>query len=201
MRETTKKWNLDRDIKFSHRVTETIWLEELGKWQVSIQTGGRILVEYADLLISGQGVLEYVARSYFFFCMVSSANHRDQLANGGGQILRPSTTFKVKNATLLIGTILLIIPTRLLRLSATAHPGFKLSLSWLNSLTRRLSVFRGVPTSFIHPSPQQPYLGVTIPAKTLNIRIPRNKNSLRNPGSTGIIERISLILSIRVSQG
>ncbi|OQV09345.1 hypothetical protein CLAIMM_13475 [Cladophialophora immunda] len=58
MQATTKKWNLDRNIKFNHRVIEAVWQEESGKWKVTIQNGGRHLVEYADLLISGQGVLD-----------------------------------------------------------------------------------------------------------------------------------------------
>lgn len=65
MRETTKKWNLDRDIKLSHRVVEAVWQEESGKWKVTIENGGQRLVEYADILISGQGVLEYVTPSPF----------------------------------------------------------------------------------------------------------------------------------------
>lgn len=62
MQETTKKWNLDRDIKLNHRVLETVWQEENGKWKVTVENGGQRLVEYADILVSGQGVLEYVTQ-------------------------------------------------------------------------------------------------------------------------------------------
>lgn len=138
---------------------------------------------------------------FFFFCLASSANLHYQLANGSGQISMASTISKAKNVTLLIGTILSITPTRPLRSSEMVHLGFRLSLNWLNSITRMLSVFRGVLTSCIRPSPQQPYSDATIPAKTLNIRISRNKSSPRNPRPIGTIERRLLILSIRVSQG
>lgn len=58
MKATTKKWDLDRDIKFNHRVVEAVWQQEPGKWKVTIQNGNQQLVEFADLLVSGQGVLE-----------------------------------------------------------------------------------------------------------------------------------------------
>lgn len=54
---TVQKWNLDRDIKLNHRVMETMWQEDLGKWKVTVENSDRTFVEYADILVSGQGVL------------------------------------------------------------------------------------------------------------------------------------------------
>ncbi len=55
---TTKKWNLDRDVKLNHRLLEAIWQEETGQWKCTIQNGERQWVEYTDILISGQGILK-----------------------------------------------------------------------------------------------------------------------------------------------
>ncbi|KAL6247334.1 hypothetical protein RBB50_005680 [Rhinocladiella similis] len=54
---TTKKWNLDRDVKLNHRVLEAVWQEDIGQWKCTIQHGDRQWVEHTDILISGQGIL------------------------------------------------------------------------------------------------------------------------------------------------
>jgi cation diffusion facilitator CzcD-associated flavoprotein CzcO len=55
------KWNLDRDVKFNHKVISTICQEDLGHWKVSIESGREKLAEYADTLVSAQGVLKWVS--------------------------------------------------------------------------------------------------------------------------------------------
>lgn len=55
---TTKKWNLDRDVKLNHRVLEALWQEDIGQWKCTIQHGDRQWVEHTDVLISGQGILK-----------------------------------------------------------------------------------------------------------------------------------------------
>ncbi|KIW81843.1 hypothetical protein Z517_04869 [Fonsecaea pedrosoi CBS 271.37] len=58
IRATVKKWNLDRDVRLHHRVTEAIWQQETGRWRVTVEKpGGETSTEYADVLVSGQGVL------------------------------------------------------------------------------------------------------------------------------------------------
>lgn len=62
MKMTARKWNLDRDVKLNHRVTETVWQEDLGQWKLTVvqknaDGTGHTFVEYADFLISAQGVL------------------------------------------------------------------------------------------------------------------------------------------------
>ncbi|KAK3113607.1 hypothetical protein LTR53_008935 [Teratosphaeriaceae sp. CCFEE 6253] len=54
---TAKKWNLDRDVRLDHWVREARWLDDRGQWQVTVESQGRRFVEYADVLLSGQGVL------------------------------------------------------------------------------------------------------------------------------------------------
>jgi cation diffusion facilitator CzcD-associated flavoprotein CzcO len=52
-----KKWNLDRDVKLNHWVRETRWMDDRGQWRVTIEHDGQRWDEYADVLLSGQGVL------------------------------------------------------------------------------------------------------------------------------------------------
>lgn len=52
-----RKWNLDRDVKLGHEVVGTQWLEDRGQWRLSVVHNGQRREEYADVLLSGQGVL------------------------------------------------------------------------------------------------------------------------------------------------
>ncbi|KAK3055301.1 hypothetical protein LTR09_003854 [Extremus antarcticus] len=54
---TTRKWNLDRDVKLNHWIREARWLNDRGQWKLSLENDGRRWDEYADILLSGQGVL------------------------------------------------------------------------------------------------------------------------------------------------
>ena len=57
---TTKKWNLDRDVKLKHRVHSAEWQADRGQWKVVVENldTGVETVEYADILVSGQGILK-----------------------------------------------------------------------------------------------------------------------------------------------
>ncbi|GAD93961.1 hypothetical protein AN0025.2 [Paecilomyces variotii No. 5] len=57
IKATTKKWNLDRDVRLEHKVLEAIWQEDRGQWKLTVENDGQKFVEEADFLISGQGVL------------------------------------------------------------------------------------------------------------------------------------------------
>lgn len=57
MKATTKKWNLDRDVKLNHRVVEAVWQEEEGHYTITVENEGRRFQTTADVLISCQGVL------------------------------------------------------------------------------------------------------------------------------------------------
>ncbi|RVX74236.1 hypothetical protein B0A52_02068 [Exophiala mesophila] len=58
IKSTVQKWNLDRDVKLNHRVTEAIWQEESSQWKLTVEKNGQeTFIEYTDILISGQGVL------------------------------------------------------------------------------------------------------------------------------------------------
>lgn len=58
MKDTVQKWNLDRDVRLSHKVTQTLWLEERSEWEIKVETPDGEKTLYADILVSGQGVLK-----------------------------------------------------------------------------------------------------------------------------------------------
>ncbi|KAJ9611624.1 hypothetical protein H2200_004808 [Cladophialophora chaetospira] len=57
MKRTAQKWNLERDIKYNHRVTGAYWQETRGQWQVIVEHDNTVIEDYADILISAQGFL------------------------------------------------------------------------------------------------------------------------------------------------
>lgn len=57
MKQTAKKWNLDRDLKLDTKVVGAHWQEEAGKWKVTVEHKGIQRNEYCDVLISARGVL------------------------------------------------------------------------------------------------------------------------------------------------
>lgn len=58
MKKTAQKWDLERDIKYSHRVTGAYWQEDRGQWQVIVEHNNTVIEDYADILISAQGFLK-----------------------------------------------------------------------------------------------------------------------------------------------
>lgn len=65
---TAGKWNLDRDVKLEHEVVEARWLEDEGQWRLNVQHHGQEQIHYADILLSGQGVLVYVCPAGSSYC-------------------------------------------------------------------------------------------------------------------------------------
>ncbi|CAI7581799.1 unnamed protein product [Penicillium crustosum] len=57
IQQTTRKWNLDKDIQFNSRVTKTVWDDEAGKWKVEVNQGGTIMHDEADILVNASGFL------------------------------------------------------------------------------------------------------------------------------------------------
>ena len=58
IKKTAKKWDLDRDVQLSSKVTSAVWQEELGRWKVTVQSEEQTREEYAEVLISAQGALK-----------------------------------------------------------------------------------------------------------------------------------------------
>ncbi|KAL2877112.1 hypothetical protein SGCOL_007734 [Colletotrichum sp. CLE4] len=57
MKDTVRKWNLDRDLQLNTKVVGAVWQEELGQWKVTVEHQGEQRDEFCHVLISAQGVL------------------------------------------------------------------------------------------------------------------------------------------------
>lgn len=58
MKKTAQRWDLERDIKYNHRVVGAHWLEDQGKWKVLVEYEGGRFETLADILVSAQGFLK-----------------------------------------------------------------------------------------------------------------------------------------------
>lgn len=57
IRDTTTKYNLDEKVHFNTKVTETIWNNTKGKWDIKVEHNGQTITDEADVLINGAGIL------------------------------------------------------------------------------------------------------------------------------------------------
>ncbi|KAJ9608745.1 hypothetical protein H2200_006516 [Cladophialophora chaetospira] len=57
IKRTAQKWDLERNIKYNHKVVRAEWLPDIGNWKVTVEHSGLQRDEYCDVLISSQGVL------------------------------------------------------------------------------------------------------------------------------------------------
>lgn len=55
--KTVKKWELDKNVRFNHRVKEARWDEDTSRWRLKIQHGNQEFKDHADILISARGFL------------------------------------------------------------------------------------------------------------------------------------------------
>lgn len=99
-------------MKLNHKVTEAVWQEELGQWKVTVDNGGRAFFEYADFLVSAQGVLRYVDFCFSFYIIRMMLKKISFSALGVGPILRTLTNLRVTNAIQPHGTRIMTIPVR-----------------------------------------------------------------------------------------
>lgn len=60
MKKTAQKWNLDRDVKYDHRVAGAYWQEARGQWKIIVEHNGSSFEDFADIFVSAQGFLKYV---------------------------------------------------------------------------------------------------------------------------------------------
>lgn len=61
MKNTTKKWNLDRGLQLNTKVVSAEWQEDDGQWRVTVEHDGQRRTEFCHVLISAQGVLVHEA--------------------------------------------------------------------------------------------------------------------------------------------
>ncbi|KAF6800227.1 cyclohexanone 1,2-monooxygenase [Colletotrichum sojae] len=57
IKNTVRKWNLDRDLQLNTKVVGAQWQEDIGQWKVTVEHQGQRRDEYCHVLISAQGVL------------------------------------------------------------------------------------------------------------------------------------------------
>lgn len=55
--KTIKKWELEKNVRFNHRVKKARWHEGESRWQLVVQHGDEQFTDYADILISARGFL------------------------------------------------------------------------------------------------------------------------------------------------
>lgn len=58
MKKMAQKWDLERDVKYDHKVTGAHWQHSRGQWRVQVEYDGVTFEDYADILISAQGFLK-----------------------------------------------------------------------------------------------------------------------------------------------
>lgn len=57
MKRTVDKYNLARDVKFSHQVIHAEFNEQEGQWHIKVRSDNIVLEDTCDILISGTGQL------------------------------------------------------------------------------------------------------------------------------------------------
>lgn len=64
-RSVAQKYELYRFIKLSHKVVEAKWDEDQGIWNITVEdlTTGNIIHDWCHFMITGSGILKYVAYS------------------------------------------------------------------------------------------------------------------------------------------
>ena len=107
MKEICDKWDLRKNIQFNTRVVATEWLEEEGKWKVTVEKGGQRRDEYADILVSAQGFLRWV---YLEQCTLRMAV-LTLIAAGSGPTSLEFTVSRATKYILQTGITALITPT------------------------------------------------------------------------------------------
>lgn len=59
--DVVAKHNLAKYAKFQHEVQEANWIDEMGKWEITIMRNGNandIFHDYADFFVNGYGTLK-----------------------------------------------------------------------------------------------------------------------------------------------
>ncbi|KAH8804478.1 hypothetical protein F5884DRAFT_734835 [Xylogone sp. PMI_703] len=57
IKRTTAKYNLDKHVKFNSKILSTIWNDEKGKWDITVEINGAVQQDEADILVNGAGFL------------------------------------------------------------------------------------------------------------------------------------------------
>jgi cation diffusion facilitator CzcD-associated flavoprotein CzcO len=58
IKNTSKKFDLRKNIRFNSKLLEAKWNEEKGKWQVKVVQAGAIINDEAEVVFNASGVLK-----------------------------------------------------------------------------------------------------------------------------------------------
>lgn len=58
IKRTVYKYNLDKQVQLNSKVLSTIWSDETGKWDRTLDVNGSVKQDEADILINGSGFLK-----------------------------------------------------------------------------------------------------------------------------------------------
>jgi len=58
MKNIAQRWDLERNIKYSHKVKGAYWQNDRSQWRVVVEHNGVEFEDFADVLISAQGFLK-----------------------------------------------------------------------------------------------------------------------------------------------
>lgn len=81
--KTTDKYGLRDKITFNTKLLQAAWDEGDGKWKLTLEQGGSLIEDVADIVVDGSGILKYAT--------ITSGRHvRDLLGtvNGNGPMSR-----------------------------------------------------------------------------------------------------------------
>jgi cation diffusion facilitator CzcD-associated flavoprotein CzcO len=59
LKDTAKKHDLEKNIKYNHMVQSATWNEEDGVWDLEIKGPDGIINDHCEILVNGSGILKY----------------------------------------------------------------------------------------------------------------------------------------------
>jgi cation diffusion facilitator CzcD-associated flavoprotein CzcO len=60
LKDTARKHDLEKHIKYKHMVQSATWDEENGVWNLVIEGPDGIIEDQCEILVNGSGILKYV---------------------------------------------------------------------------------------------------------------------------------------------
>lgn len=63
MKDVARQYDLEKYIKYGHKVTQAIWAEGTGKWNLTVESEGKLFRDECDIFINAGGILKSVFTS------------------------------------------------------------------------------------------------------------------------------------------
>jgi cation diffusion facilitator CzcD-associated flavoprotein CzcO len=83
MKATAKKWELEQYVRYHTKVTDAVWADEAGKWNLKLEFDGRVLHDECDVLVNATGIFKFVNGADYFHGQADSVS-----ASASGRKLR-----------------------------------------------------------------------------------------------------------------